>query len=383
MLRAESDERLAELAAAGSDAAFEAIVSRHRRSLVRRCARIVGDTDAEEAVQNAMLSAHRALVRGDRVENLGAWLRAIAHNAALNILRARAARPECPDRRLDPVEIHDDPAGRREQLGDLVAAVQSLPQRQRHAIVMRELEGRSYDEIAVRLGATNGAVRQLLNRARATVRDRLAVLPGLEPLTRWLTEGSGGTASVLATGCTVGAKLCASALLPAVIVAGSGASVLPNLPAPQHRTKRAAVVRTTPATTILARAMPPPSPRVTHITPTPQSTATPTNATATTPRPTATNVSSTHTSAPAHRHVATRPSPPVPAHHNRPAQSDPPAPVVHAADCHVTRQPSPDTDRVPASSSEGPPATQQQPLAQQQPPAQEASPEQQQPAPQH
>ncbi len=258
MLHADSDERLTELARAGSDAAFEAIVARHRRSLVRLCARIVGETDAEEAVQNAMLSVHLALVRGDRVENLGAWLRTICRNASLNILRARAARPECSDAGRQLAEAHDDPTGRREQLGELVAAVQSLPQRQRDAIVMRELEGRSYEEIAHRLGATNGAVRQLLGRARATVRDRLAVLPGLEPLARWISSGCSGAAGArlgaLASGCTLTAKLCASALVPAVIAGGGGfeAVALPASPARHSSTVKATAQL--PATTAARRA---------------------------------------------------------------------------------------------------------------------------------
>ncbi|HEY2772004.1 MAG TPA: sigma-70 family RNA polymerase sigma factor [Solirubrobacteraceae bacterium] len=246
MLHSQTDERLAALAQTGSDAAFEAIVARHRHKLVRQCARVVGDTDAEEAVQNAIISAHLALARGDRIQNLAPWLRAIARNASLNILRARVVRPEYPDDGRQLAEAHDDPVDRREQFGELVAAVQALPQRQRHAIVMRELEGRSYDEIAERLGSTNGAVRQLLNRARMAIRDRLAVLPGLEPLTRWLAGGSAGATSArigaLAGGCTLSAKLCASALVPAVIAGGAGGVVLPSSssPAAHPRTSRIA-----------------------------------------------------------------------------------------------------------------------------------------------
>lgn len=278
VLHSESDERLAALAQAGSDAAFEAIVTRHRHGLVRLCARIVGDTDAEEAVQNAIISAHLALARGDRVHNLGPWLRAIAHNASLNILRARAARPEYPDGGQQLTEAHEDPAARREQLGELVAAVQSLPQRQRHAIVMRELEGRSYDEIADRLGSTNGAVRQLLNRARAAVRDRLAVLPGLEPLARWLSGGSSGAAGArigaLAGGCTLSAKLCASALVPAVIAGGAGAGLVPALPRPTTTTtkRRAAPARSRSASVGSPRPRPTATPRPTAA---PRPTATP------------------------------------------------------------------------------------------------------------
>jgi DNA-directed RNA polymerase specialized sigma24 family protein len=68
---------------------------RYRRALFRHCARVVGDTDAEEAVQEALLKAHRALAGGTPVHNLGPWLHAIAHNSALATLAARRAGAEC------------------------------------------------------------------------------------------------------------------------------------------------------------------------------------------------------------------------------------------------------------------------------------------------
>jgi DNA-directed RNA polymerase specialized sigma24 family protein len=64
------DERLVELARHGSDAAFEVIVHRYRAALVRHCAQLLGDSDAEEAVQDALLRAHRALAGGAVVHNL-------------------------------------------------------------------------------------------------------------------------------------------------------------------------------------------------------------------------------------------------------------------------------------------------------------------------
>ena len=74
----------------------------------------------------------------------------------------------------------------------------SLPERQRDAIVMRELEGRSYEEIAARLGASHGAVRQLLNRARHAIRDRVGAITGFEPLLRSaLQNANGATAARL------------------------------------------------------------------------------------------------------------------------------------------------------------------------------------------
>ena len=222
VLRTQSDERLTELARHGSDAAFETLVTRYRRSMVRHCNRVVGHTDAEEAVQNALLKAHSALSRGDSVRNVGPWLHAIAHNAALNILRARASRPEGVTADCGQVEHHDLSAERRQDLREVIDALQSLPLRQRDAIVMRELEGLSYEEIAARMGSSSGAVRQLLNRARNALRERLTVLPGAEPLIRWFASGAGpgpmaARLGALAGGCAITAKLCVAALVPATI----------------------------------------------------------------------------------------------------------------------------------------------------------------------
>src|ERR671925_530478 len=77
-------------------------------------------------------------------------------------------RTQTDERLLDLVADGSESAF--EALDDLITAVQSLPLRQRDAIVLRELEGRSYDEIADELGVTHGAVRALLNRARTTIR---------------------------------------------------------------------------------------------------------------------------------------------------------------------------------------------------------------------
>src|SRR5207249_5918174 len=79
-------------------------------------------------------------------------------------------------------ESPDGVAERQEVLRAVIAALEALPDRQRNAILLRELEGRSYEEIATELGVSGGAVRQLLNRARNALREGAYVLTPLELL---------------------------------------------------------------------------------------------------------------------------------------------------------------------------------------------------------
>lgn len=229
-LRAQPDERLAELAGVGYEAAFEAIVYRYRRALLRHCAQLVGDTDAEEAVQDALMKAHRALTRGVAVHSLEAWLHTIAHNSALTLLRTR---PPGAEYREDLDVGHEGTGAPREQLDALVSAFLMLPARQRRALVMRELEGRSYDEIAAQLEASNGAVRALLNRARASVRERLSALIPAELVLRWITvaAGSGPSRAVTLAGTgALGAKISTVILMSAApIVAVAPVTPVPSV----------------------------------------------------------------------------------------------------------------------------------------------------------
>src|SRR5918912_3519376 len=87
LLRTQSDARLVALAAAGHERAFEAIVERYRRPLLRHCRRYLPEARAEDALQQALVSAWSALRRGDEVRELRPWLYRIVHNTALNQLR--------------------------------------------------------------------------------------------------------------------------------------------------------------------------------------------------------------------------------------------------------------------------------------------------------
>jgi RNA polymerase sigma factor (sigma-70 family) len=195
-MRCQPDSRLVGLLREGHDPAFEEIVRRYRRSLVKFAAGIVPEHYAEDVVQESLTKAHTALGRGDADINLGPWLYTIVRNRALNALRDEPAH-EHLDENFDGVPQPPEVAARREELAALTARVRGLPDPQREALVKRELEGRSHDEIASSLGVTPGAVRGLIYRARATLRNGAGILIPL-PVLRALL--SSGTASPEATG---------------------------------------------------------------------------------------------------------------------------------------------------------------------------------------
>ena len=226
LLRTQSDDRLVDLARSGSEPAFEAIVARYRKPLLRYCVRLVTEQRAEEAVQETFVRAYGALMRGEEVRTLKPWLYRIAHNSALNTVRAKPLTLVDLDERLESADSTETAAERHEGLRDVVTAMQELPLRQRDAIVQRELEGRSYDEIAVALGVTNGAVRQLLNRARTSLRAGAAAIAApFVPLAAGLGAGGGGVA----------AKVCATACVTGVLATGVAPSTDPAGSAPERQ----------------------------------------------------------------------------------------------------------------------------------------------------
>jgi RNA polymerase sigma factor (sigma-70 family) len=228
VLRSQSDERLVDLVRAGSEPAFEAIVARYRGALLRYCRNILPDARAEDAVQQTLVSAFNAMKQNDADINLRPWLYRIAHNTALNALRDRGLRHAELEESFDGVERPDQATERRQHLREVLGAVQSLPERQRDAVVLRELEGRSYEEIAGELGVTGGAVRQLLNRARNTLRAGMTAVTPMPLLLRipWSEAGEPATARVAelvavgGTGAAAG-KLAATALVTGAVAGGA------------------------------------------------------------------------------------------------------------------------------------------------------------------
>ncbi|MEA2436305.1 MAG: hypothetical protein QOF65_861, partial [Thermoleophilaceae bacterium] len=224
LLRSQTDARLVDLTRDGNERAFEAIVQRYRGPLLRYCSRLLPAARAEDAVPQAFLSAHRSIHAGDAELNLRPWLYRIAHNASLNLLRQNGFDHEQVSEEIDGVETPPQAFERGERLRVVVAAVKDLPDRQRDAIVLQAMEGRSYDEIAAELGVTDGAVRQLLNRARTTLREAAAAITPTGLLTR--VASSGGEAGVTERIAQVvagagGGALIAKAGVATLVVAGA------------------------------------------------------------------------------------------------------------------------------------------------------------------
>jgi RNA polymerase sigma factor (sigma-70 family) len=178
---------LVALARGGDERAFETLVRRHRRPLIRYCRRIgLSDARAEDVLQQALLQAWLALERGSDVRAPKAWLYRTVHNTAVNVLRS----PRDDDGALDDrAQVDTSPSAesafeRRIAVRETLRDVAALPQMQRDAILLTAIDGRSHAEIASALGVTHGAVRGLLYRARTTLRDAAAaVMP--QPALLW------------------------------------------------------------------------------------------------------------------------------------------------------------------------------------------------------
>jgi RNA polymerase sigma-70 factor, ECF subfamily len=160
-------------AEARTDRAFERLYRRYVADVYRyACAVLANPADAEDVSQTVFLNAYRAFRNGTRPDDPLNWLIAITHNACRQRFRDGSRRPR--EVVLDPDVLsepeRDEEGFRRE---DILRALSQLSLNQRAALAMRELEGRSYAEIAGVLGTTKGAVETLLFRARRSFREQL------------------------------------------------------------------------------------------------------------------------------------------------------------------------------------------------------------------
>jgi RNA polymerase sigma factor (sigma-70 family) len=225
-LRTQPDRRLVTLVREGYESAFEEIVRRYGKPLTRYAAAIVGSR-GEDVTQDAFSKALLALRRNDAEIELRPWLFRIVRNTALNDLRDSPPTPELLAEAIAGGESPAETQERREELTDLMHRLRSLPETQRAAIVMREMEGLSHEEIATALGVSGGAARQAIHRARQTLRNGAGMLVPLPLLKALLAAGSMGTTEVAAgAGGAVGAGVALKAVTASVLVAGAvGAGV--------------------------------------------------------------------------------------------------------------------------------------------------------------
>jgi RNA polymerase sigma factor (sigma-70 family) len=169
LLRLRTDEQLVALFRAGHDEAFGTIHDRYRARLFAYARQMLGgsQSDAEDVLQDVFLRAYNALRTDGRDVALRAWLYRVAHNRCIDQLRrpAPAAEDIFDINRGVSTDLLAE-AERREDLRRLIADVRELPEQQRSALLMREMEGLSYNDLAAALGVTVPAVKSLLVRAR-------------------------------------------------------------------------------------------------------------------------------------------------------------------------------------------------------------------------
>jgi RNA polymerase sigma factor (sigma-70 family) len=238
-LNSQSDERLVALARAGHERAFVAIVERYRRELAAQARRLDSGGRAEDIVQQTLLSAFAALRSGAEVTHLRGWLHQILRYAAI-----RAASRERPALALDAApgttESLEAAVESRMLARNLLSELAELPSRQRDAIVAMSIAGHSRAEVASSMGLTEGAVRQLVHRARATLRTAVTALTPF-PLARLLPSGGGAAgadgASELAIGGTVSAGG-AMVKLGAIVASGVLATAVVSSHPLGHHAKR-------------------------------------------------------------------------------------------------------------------------------------------------
>jgi len=171
------------VAGEGTDEAYAELVERHRPELHAQCFRMLRSADdAEDALQDTLLQAWRGLPRFEGRSSLRSWLHRIAINTSLDAIRRRSfAEPASGE--PDPIEnlADEDPADgpearyeRREGIEEaLIAALRLLPSNQRSALILREVLGFSAREAAATRNTTVASVNSALQRARATIAERV------------------------------------------------------------------------------------------------------------------------------------------------------------------------------------------------------------------
>ena len=174
LLRLQSDERLIALVRRGNQHAFEALVARYQSRLLAFCRHMLSSKeDAEDVLQEVFAAAYNAILADEREINVRPWLYRIARNRSLNHLRRATAVG------VDSMDVHLSEGGlttadkvhKREEFRLLIADVQDLPETQRTALLLREIDALSYEQIAEAMETTVPSVKSLLVRARVSLAE--------------------------------------------------------------------------------------------------------------------------------------------------------------------------------------------------------------------
>lgn len=193
------DQQLVERVQRGDKAAFDLLVSKYQRKIFRLLSRLIRDqAEVEDVAQEAFIKAYRALpnFRGDSA--FYTWLYRIAINTAKNHLVSRGRRaPTTTEADIEDAETFDDGDHLRDlntpesmlltkQVGEAVnRAIDQLPEDLRTAIVLREIEGLSYEEIADSMNCPIGTVRSRIFRAREAIAQELKPVLDTAKDKRW------------------------------------------------------------------------------------------------------------------------------------------------------------------------------------------------------
>ena len=174
LLRLQSDEKLVALIRRGQHGAFEALLQRYQPRLLAFCRHMLGSQeDAEDVLQEVFAASFNAICADNRPINARPWLYRIARNRCLNHLR----RPQPAGQDSMDVFVRDagtstaDTVHKREEFRQLVGDVQGLPETQRTALLLREIDALSYDQIAETMDTTVPSVKSLLVRARVSLAE--------------------------------------------------------------------------------------------------------------------------------------------------------------------------------------------------------------------
>jgi RNA polymerase sigma factor (sigma-70 family) len=174
LLKLQGDEKLIAMARGGNPGAFETIVDRYQGRLLGFCRQMLGSTeDAEDVLQEVFVNAYRAMLADEREINLRPWLYRIARNRCLNYLRKPKADAQESMDMVPEVDAAStaEKVHNREEFRQILSDVNKLPETQRAALLLREMDALSYEEIAAAMDTTVPSVKSLLVRARISLTE--------------------------------------------------------------------------------------------------------------------------------------------------------------------------------------------------------------------